>query len=198
MTPEGYDRGMRLAEKVPLSSLRRQLFNGVAGDVLEIGMGTGANLGFYGPNVNLTAIDLRETFLQTSIGKAAVRGPASLSASVANGQQLPFASDAFDMVVGTLVFCSISAPYEALSEICRVLRPNGSLLLLEHVHGQKPLARVFTTVAHPVWFAIQGECHLNRETAVTVANAGFTINQVTNHSGGLLQIIRASAPSTCL
>ena len=105
---------------------------------------------------------------------------------------MPFASNQFDVVVGTLVFCSIPQPEVALAEIRRVLRPNGRLLLLEHTRGHGPISRRFTDWLQPLWFAMQGECHLNRETAVTVQNAGFTIEHSSVHGYGLLQMMRAS------
>jgi hypothetical protein len=71
------------------------------------------------------------------------------------------------------------------------LRPDGRLLLLEHVRGLTPVMRRLTDWLHPLWFALQGECHLNRETARTVAAAGFNIVETSTHGWGLLQRIIA-------
>jgi ubiquinone/menaquinone biosynthesis C-methylase UbiE len=193
-----YDQGMQFLERLRLSELRRQLVSEVSGSVLEIGTGTGANIGRYQNAVQVFAIDLRENYLQLATQKASETQPAmAFSAASANAQFLPFASSQFDAVVGSLVFCSIAEPRAALSEICRVLKPGGRLHLLEHVRGQTFLTRALTDVFHPLWFAMQGECHLNRETALTVASAGFTLQQTTVHGGGLLQMIKATAPAPC-
>jgi len=114
--------------------------------------------------------------------------------AAADAHWLPFADGAFDTVVATLVFCSLSQPEAGLTELRRVLRPGGRLLMLEHVRGQTPWTRRLTDWLHPVWFALQGECHLNRETAATVAAAGFHLDHTSNHARGLIQTILATAP----
>lgn len=195
---ERYDQGMWFLERLSITGLRQRLVAEVRGRVLEIGTGTGANARWYGDDVVVTAIDLRPNYLRAAAQKAADSGgPAEFTVACANGEYLPFETGAFDAVVGSLVFCSIADPLAALREICRVLRPAGRLHLLEHVRGQTMLTRALTDVFHPVWFAMQGECHLNRETAKTVAAAGFTSVETSKHGGGLLQLIKATAPDPC-
>ncbi len=111
--------------------------------------------------------------------------------SCANAHHLPFGNGRFDNIVSTLVFCSIPQPPLALAEIRRVLKPNGRFYLLEHVRGQNPVSRRFTDWLQPAWFALQHECHLNRETAVTLQEAGFTIEESSTHGFGLLQMMVA-------
>lgn len=192
---QNYDRGMWLLERFSLSRLRGGLLRDATGQVLEIGAGTGVNLTLYGPDVTVTAVDMRPVHLAAAARKAQDAGRQHLTAvSCADAQYLPFPDHAFDTVVGTLVFCSIAHPETALAEIQRVLRPGGRLLLLEHVRGQKAVTRRLTDLLHPVWFAMQGECHLNRETADAVTKAGFQVNTTSSHAQGVLQIIRATAP----
>jgi len=186
---EQFDKGMRFLERWGIGHLRRELLHDVTGRVLEVGAGTGANLPLYGRSAHTTLIDIKSDRLVLARRKS---GEPDTPASVANAHHLPFASDQFDVVVGTLVFCSIPQPELALAEIKRVLKPDGRLLLLEHTRGHGPLSRRFTDWLHPLWFALQGECHLNRETAVTVQNAGFTLEHSSIHGYGLLQIMRAS------
>lgn len=187
-----YDRGMWCLERFSLLPLRAELLTGVAGEVLEIGVGTGANLPFYPAGVQMAAVDRQAERLAAAAGKTK-RGPRPAFAC-ADAQQLPFPDGAFDAVVGSLVFCSIPDPLAALADVRRVLRPGGRLHLLEHVRGQTPMSRRLTDWLHPVWFALQGECHLNRETAAAVEEAGFQIDQLSVHSKGLLQLIRATSP----
>ena len=164
----------------------------VAGSVLEVGAGTGANLPLYGRSAHTTLIDIKSDRLLLARQKS---GRVETPVACADAQKLPFASNQFDAVVGTLVFCSIPQPELALAEIRRILRPNGRLFLLEHTRGHGPISRRFTDWLQPLWFVLQGECHLNRETAVTVQNAGFNIEHSTIHGRGLLQMIKASLSS---
>lgn len=187
-----YDRGMRLLERSKLFRLRRRVASEIRGRTLEIGAGTGANVVAYQPGVEVTAIDIRPESLSVARNKARPRRDLEYTISCADAQDLPFPDAAFDTVYGTLVFCSIAEPEQALAEIRRVLRPGGRLLLLEHVRGQTAISRKLTDWLHPLWFALQGACHLNRETAATVAGAGFRIDETTTHSYGLMQVILAT------
>jgi ubiquinone/menaquinone biosynthesis C-methylase UbiE len=191
-----YDRGMWLLERFSLYRLRRELLQGVSGRVLEIGAGTGANLSFYPPDALITAIDMRPVHLAAATKKARFGlQKGTFIAGCADAQYLPFSDNAFDAVVGTLVFCSIHQPALALAEITRVLVPGGRVLLLEHVRGQTSLARRITDWLHPFWFALQGECHLNRDTAATIANSGFHVDRTAVFGRGFLQLIEATNPN---
>lgn len=189
-----YDRGMWLLENYSLKRLRRELLRDARGEVLEIGVGTGANLPLYDGVARITAVDVNGARLAGAAVKA--NGHYPIATSCADAQSLPFADDQFDTVVSTLVFCSIPQPALALAEIKRVLRANGRFLLLEHVRGLNPIARRLTDWLHPAWFALQHECHLNRETAVSVQAAGFHIEKTSSHGWGVLQMIKAAHPTT--
>lgn len=189
-----YDRGMWLLENYGLKRLRRMLLREVHGEVLEIGVGTGANLPFYNGEVaRITAVDVNPARLVGTMKRAqAVNGRHPTHIGAADAQQLPFPDNQFDTVVSTLVFCSIPEPMTALAEIKRVLRPNGRFLLLEHVRGLNPITQRLTDWLHPAWFALQHECHLNRETAVSVQAAGFHIEETNMHGWGIIQTIKAT------
>jgi ubiquinone/menaquinone biosynthesis C-methylase UbiE len=185
---KSYDRGLWLLEVSSLRSLRQRLLKEVSGAVLEIGMGTGANLPFYNGVDFVAGIDLRAAHLAGAVGREQTP---PFGVSCANAHHLPFGNGRFDNIVSTLVFCSIPDPQAALAEIRRVLKPNGRFYLLEHVRGQNPVSRRLTDWLHPAWFALQGECHLNRETAVTLQQAGFTIETSSTHGFGVLQMMVA-------
>ncbi len=188
---ERFDRGMGALERTGLAGRRRALLAQVQGQVLEVGAGTGFNGLHYPPGAQVVATDINNAHLQLAQRKAA-----TVRLACADAQQLPFAAETFDAVVGTLVFCSIANVTQALQEVRRVLRPHGRLWLLEHVRGQGPVARRVTDWLAPLWFALQGECHLNRETAQAVAQAGFEVRYV-DQSGwwGLLAEIHAIKPT---
>ncbi len=185
-----YDQGMWGLENMGLRKLRRRLLATVTGSVLEIGVGTGVNLHYYNGVERVTAVDIHLGRLRG----AAEKGRSATfpyTVNLADAQQMPFADNQFDIVVGALVFCSIPNPVQALSEIRRVLRPNGRLLLLEHVRGQNLVTRRLTDWLQPPWFALQHECHLNRETETAVGDAGFHIKNSSTHGFGVIQLIEA-------
>lgn len=186
---EQYNRGMWLLENGALRKLRHTLLKEVTGQVLEIGAGTGVNLPLYSGVQSVTAVDINMPRL---LGVTQRSAAIPFRASCTDAHHLPFADKQFDTVVGTLVFCSIPDPIQALTEIRRVLKSNGRLFLLEHVRGQGPISRRLTDWLHPAWFALQGECHLNRETAVAVEQAGFNIERNSVHGWGVLQMITAT------
>jgi ubiquinone/menaquinone biosynthesis C-methylase UbiE len=183
---------MWLGEQLGLLRLRRRLLHQAQGRILELGVGTGINLPLY------RGVSAAEILVGLDINRARLVGTAERQPAVsptavlqADAQTLPFPNNSFDTVVATLVFCSIPQPNLALAEVRRVLRPNGRFLLLEHVRGQGPVSRRLTDWLHPVWYALQRECHLNRETAVAVAQAGFHVEQISTHGWGFIQMIKS-------
>ena len=185
-----YDLALAPLELAGLARLRRRLISEAHGAVLEIGTGTGLNMPYYRAGARIFALDESAEMLST-----ARQRPCQVCATAtrADAQTLPFASHVFETVVGTLVFCSIPDPLRAFSEIRRVLEPGGKLLLLEHTRGHHRLAAALTDWLHPAWYALNGSCHLNRQTARTVAEAGLNVVSVERHAGGIVQVIRATA-----
>ncbi len=185
-----YDRGMAPLEKLGLRRLRSRLVPHARGKVLEIGVGTGANLPFYPASSCVTAIDESPDMLAV-----AARRASGLGTCVALGQMdvesLAFPAGHFDTVVASLVFCSVVDQTRALRELHRVLDQPGVLLLLEHMRPQwRPLAWLADLLNIP-WYAFNGRCHLNRETQQAVVEAGFDLVRVESLLGGLVRIIIA-------
>jgi ubiquinone/menaquinone biosynthesis C-methylase UbiE len=165
-----YDWLMAPLEAAGLRTLRQLMLAHATGRVLEVGAGTGANLGFYPVGCQLTLTDPIGDNLRIALNKAP---PGSRLCIVrSSGEELPFASQSFDTVVATLTLCSVARPQAALQEVARVLQPGGQLLLLEHVRGG-PLLGWLQDLATPAWKLLAGGCHLNRATAATVVAAGF-------------------------
>jgi len=175
---------------VGLVRLRRRLVRGLAGDILEIGVGTGLNLRHYGPQARVCGIDPAGMLLRAAAPRAQTRGFALARASAA---ALPFPDAAFDAVVSPLVFCSIPTPLlrPALAEIRRVLRPGGRLLLLEHTcTGHARLDAAIATVA-PLWVRLSGGCHLDRDTVTLLTKTDWQIARHERHALGLYRLLRA-------
>ncbi|WP_257459322.1 class I SAM-dependent methyltransferase [Archangium lipolyticum] len=171
-----YDAFMTPLGWLGLDRARHRLVEGLSGDVLEVGTGTGL-LPSYPPSVASTvAIDIDPDML----ARARLRRP-GVTLLQADVQQLPFPDRSFDAVVSCLVFCSVEEPARGLAEIRRVLRPGGQLRMLEHVRSPRPALAHLQDGLNPVWCRMSGGCRLNRETVPLVEAAGFRIVQRAQH-----------------
>jgi ubiquinone/menaquinone biosynthesis C-methylase UbiE len=167
-----YDRAMAATEDAGLRDARRELLEGAHGRVLEVGAGTGANVGLYPAAVTeLVLAEPEEPMarrLRPRAGGAAV--------VVAPAEALPFEDASFDTVVTTLVLCTVRDPAAAMAEIRRVLRPGGRLLLFEHVRSEDPGLARWQDRLTPIQRRIAHGCHPNRDTAALLEQAGFTVD----------------------
>ena len=170
---------------------RERTVGHLAGRVLEIGFGYGDNIPYYRAASSLWAIEPDpDGFAEAARLARKVSFPVTLARAVA--EALPFADASFDTVVGTLVFCSVSDPIAALSEVRRVLRPNGTLHLFEHVRAPQPwLAWVQDRLSGP-WEQWSGGCHVNRDTVGLLQAAGFGLQRFRLRFAGLVVEIQAS------
>jgi ubiquinone/menaquinone biosynthesis C-methylase UbiE len=184
-----YDRGILPLEWLILRRLRQRVFPSLRGEVLELGVGTGINLPLYGPEAQVTGCDTSGEMLVRA-ARRRVRGSVPLIEG--DIQYLPFADASFDAVAASLTFCSVTDPVQGLAEARRVLRPGGRLVLLEHTRGSG-LGRWLTDVLHPLWKAWSRDCNLNRETARTVAGAGFRVQRIEQHALGIVRVIEATS-----
>ncbi len=191
-----YDPVMELPENLGLWRLRQKLLRGLRGWVLELGVGTGRNLPLYPPRVEyLAGIDPDEVMLNQAEERAR-KVPFPVDLILTSAEDLPFEEDSFDAVAATLVFCTIPDPPRALQEVRRVLKPNGSFSLLEHVKmKQQPIAWM-QEKATPLWKHLAGGCHLDRDTLGVVRAGGFEVERVGPLLGGLLLEIVARAPES--
>lgn len=146
------------------------------GAVLELGIGSGLNLPFYGPDVtSVHGVDPSAALLERAAraGEAAGR---RLELAQAPAEQLPFDAARFDTVVTTWTLCTIPDPVAALREARRVLRPGGCLLFAEH--GLSPDAGVawWQNAITPIWKRCAGGCHANRPIERLICSAGFQVD----------------------
>ena len=170
-----YDRMVGKIERAGLAEHRRALLAGASGDVLEIGGGTGANLEYYGDTVcSLTLVEPEKPMLKRLERHVEQRAPKA-KVLRAPAEDLPFNDASFDVVVSTLVFCTVDDVPRALRELRRVLRPRGKLLFIEHVRSDdEKLARTQDRML-PINVRIGHGCHPNRRTLDSIRDAGFEI-----------------------
>jgi ubiquinone/menaquinone biosynthesis C-methylase UbiE len=173
-----YDRMLGKAERAGLGDHRRALLAAAHGDVLEIGGGTGANLEYYGDGVRtLTIVEPEKPMLRRLHRHIEERAPQA-KALRAPAEDLPFNDASFDVVVSTLVLCTVDDVPRALRELHRVLRPGGQLLFIEHVRSDDPaLARTQDRML-PINVRIGHGCHPNRRTLDSIRDAGFEVSSL--------------------
>lgn len=177
-----YDAFMHVVDRLGLGRWRAWLAGGARGRTLEVGCGTGRNLGLYPPDVTLVACEPAKD----TLSKAKRLHPHALLVR-ASAEALPFRDGAFDTVVSSLVFCSVPRPEVGLAEVKRVLARGGQLRMLEHVRSGSRLGAWLQDTIQPVWTRATGGCHPNRPTEATVEAAGFVIQQEGRRSDGTLR-----------
>ncbi len=172
-----YDRQSAKAEEAGLRAMRQRLLADAAGQVLEIGAGTGSNLPCYGPEVeSLTVTEPSVPMMRRLERKVSDRG---VTAKVlrAPAEDLPFDDGAFDVAVSTLVLCGVDDQPRAVRELRRVLRPGGKLLFLEHVRSDDPARARLQDRMNWLNRALV-MCDCNRPTLGTIEQAGFTVTSL--------------------
>ena len=167
----GYAR-LVAGESAVMRAWRRWVVGRARGTVVELGVGTGANLAYYDGVERLVLVEPSPA-MRRRLAPAAAAVGAEVIDACADALPLPDAS--VDAVVATLVLCSVPDLPAALAEIHRVLRPDGRLLLLEHVRADEPGAAAWQDRLDPVWRHVAQGCHPNRDTLAAVEAAGFAI-----------------------
>jgi ubiquinone/menaquinone biosynthesis C-methylase UbiE len=174
-----YDRMLAGTERAGLAEMRAAVLARAAGRTLELGAGTGANATHYPAAVTEVVLTEPDPHMARRLrDKLAAEPPGFGHEVVETGaESLPFDDDSFDTAVSTLVLCTVADPARVTAEVARVLRPGGSLLLLEHVRGpaEGRLGRWQDRLERP-WGWVAAGCHPNRDTAATLSAAGFDVS----------------------
>jgi ubiquinone/menaquinone biosynthesis C-methylase UbiE len=165
--------GMKAIEPV-----RRRVCEGLAGDVVEIGFGSGLNIPFYPAAV--TRVDAVEPAdLAWKLAEKRVTATSVLvQRSGLDGQSLPFADNSYDAALSTLTLCTIPDVAAALGELRRVLKPGGTLHFVEHGLAPDESVQRWQHRVEPIQKRLFGGCHLTRPIVVLLESAGFTITEV--------------------
>jgi len=157
-------------------------------NILEVGIGTGRNIPYYPVGVQVTGIDFSENMLNRARDKATQQN-IKVQLRLMDIQNMEFADNTFDSVVGTFIFCTVPDPILGLTEVRRVIKPGGKLVLLEHVISDNHILAWVMNLVNPIVLWVGGG-NINRHTVDNVTNSGFAIEKVTT-AGGSDKLIEA-------
>jgi ubiquinone/menaquinone biosynthesis C-methylase UbiE len=141
--------------------------------VLEIGAGTGVNLGHYTDAVTELVLTEPEEPMAKRLEEKAAASGRQATVVRAPAERLPFPDNSFDTAVCTLVLCTVTDPERALAELERVLKPGGRLLFLEHVRSEDPRVAKWQDRIAPAWRKIGHGCNCNRATPDRIRRSRF-------------------------
>ena len=165
--------GMKNAEP-----LRRRACEGLEGEVVEIGFGSGLNVPFYPDRVDrVAAVEPADVGWKLA-GKRLRASSVPVQRAGLDGQSLPFEDDSYDAALSTWTLCTIPDVATALREVRRVLKPGGTLHFIEHGLAPDERVRRWQRRLEPMQKRVFGGCHLTRPIVPLLEDAGFEITDV--------------------
>ena len=173
-----YDPFLWAGERAGVRRLRSELLGQARGRTVEIGAGTGLNLPHYPGDLDELLLVEPDPTMRVRLERGVRHRGQRTQIVDAPAEELPLADASVDTIVSTFVLCTVDAPDVALSEIARVLRPDGQLLFIEHVRSDSPmLARWQDRLARP-WRGFARGCRCNRATAELITSCGLALDEV--------------------
>jgi ubiquinone/menaquinone biosynthesis C-methylase UbiE len=165
---------------------QRALFKNLKGRVLYIGIGTGQEIVNFPPGLNITAVDMSYEMLTRSRPRVQnYRGNIHLHQM--DAQTTAFRDNTFDTILTVCVLCSVKQPVVCLEELKRVLKPDGELVMFEHVLSKNPVYALILKLMSNVTEYLEGT-YLDRDTVGNTEKAGFKIH---SHKNVYLDIVKA-------
>ncbi|MFT4719452.1 MAG: ubiquinone/menaquinone biosynthesis C-methylase UbiE [Candidatus Azotimanducaceae bacterium] len=169
---------LNVVMKAPeMTRLRHQLVPLATGKVLEVGMGSGLNLPFYTPGVQVTGVDPSLELLAYA-REIATGAPLDVEFLAVGAEDIPLPDNSFDSAVITWTLCTIPDPDAALREVRRLLKPGGKLIFAEHGASPEPHIANWQRRINPTWKTLAGGCHLDRRPDRAMVTNGFDLDDM--------------------
>ena len=175
----------RLQDKVmarkSTRDVRARVCAGLVGEVVEVGFGTGLNVGYYPPEVTkVLAVEPSALCIRLAQPRIArVATPVELAGLT--GEHLDLPSETYDAVLSTWTLCTIPNLEAALSELRRVLRPGGAFHFVEHGHAPDTGVARWQRRLEPLNKRLAGGCHLTRRIPEAIVGAGFALDRIDSY-----------------
>lgn len=189
-----YDRQMQFFDRKLFGDTRTWICSQATGETLEVGIGTGLNLGLYPAGVRLTGLDFSPAMLDLARDRARQLGR-TVELQEGDAQALAFPDNSFDTVVCTFSLCSVPDDRQAVAEMRRVLRPGGRLLLADHIAGSAWPTRAVQWLLELVTIPLGGE-HFRRRPLEQVRAQGFQVERQERFKLGIVERLAARKPAT--
>lgn len=189
-----YDRSVGRGERLLVGDLRQAFGAALAGRTLEIAVGSGLNLPYYTDAVaTAVGVDFSSGMLQEARNRAERLGR-SIDLLQMDAHQLAFPDNSFDTVAISLALCTVSAPEQVLREMARVCRPDGAIVLLEHVLSPVWPVALLERIASPLQERMLG-CHLDRRTLDLARDLGFSFASERRRFAGVFRLAVGRPPA---
>ena len=170
---------------------KREWFSRAKGKTLLVAVGTGLDLPYFSPGLEIIAVDISGKMLEKAKGKIQKRGERAKLVR-ADVQQFGFADNSMDTIVTSCTFCSVPDPVKGLKELLRVLKPGGKMLMFEHVRSNifwmgfmMDLLTLLTRHVGP---------ELNRDTHTNIIKAGFRLTREVNVHLDMVKLFEVVKP----
>lgn len=158
-----------------LFKIRKKLISDLSGTILDVGSGTGPNFRFFKPGTRIISVEPSESMLKIARKKVSKKQQIEFHACGITDPIMDsyIPDNSLDAIVCTLVLCSVADPNQALKNFSRWLKPEGKLVVLEHIHASKPINKKVLSSIDPLWRIFSEGCTLTRDTDKMIKAAGF-------------------------
>lgn len=172
-----YDTLLSGAEEAGLRDRRREVLIRARGRTIDIGAGTGANLGLFPAGTEVVMAE-PDPHMAKRLRQKLTESGSTIELIEAGAEELPFEDSSFDTAVFTLVLCTVPNPQAALAEAARVLKPGGQLLFVEHVRAEDPTVARWQDRLETPWKLFADGCRCNRDTVANIEASPLTLDEV--------------------